>query len=120
MQKNITIKGKVIQGNKKAAKMGFPTANIRLEEPVIEPGIYAAKTVVNGETYKSAVYVANANPYIVESHIMGFEGDLYDKEIQVTLFDKVRDDFYISDEEKLKEMIENDIQLIHVELDKVI
>lgn len=113
------IKGKVIQGNQKATKIGFPTANIQLDEKVVSPGIYAAKVLVNGETYKSAVYVSTQNPLILEAHIIDFSGDLYEKEIQVTLFDKVRDDFNISDEEKLKEIIQNDIELIHVELDKV-
>jgi riboflavin kinase/FMN adenylyltransferase len=113
------IKGKVIHGKQKATSIGFPTANIALkEEEHIAPGIYAGRAFVNGQTFKAALYVGKANPRILEVHLIGFEGELYGKEIEVTLLDKVRDDFYISDESKLKEIIANDIEMIQIELDK--
>lgn len=113
----MTIKGKVVQGEKKARSMGFPTANVLLNEDA-EPGIYAGRVSIDGESYKAALYVSSKNLKLMEAHILDFEGDLYDKEIDLRVYDKIRDDFDATDEEKLKTIIENDIEMIRIELDQ--
>jgi riboflavin kinase/FMN adenylyltransferase len=112
------ITGKVIQGNKKAGKMGFPTANIDLAGATIEPGIYAGRAYLDGAGYKAAIYISTLNPLIAEAHVLDFDGDLYEKSIELEFYDKVRDDFNVKDEEKLKEIIRNDIEMIRIELDE--
>lgn len=106
-----------MQGKKKARSLGFPTANVFLNEDA-ESGIYAGRAEIEGVSYKAALYVSNKNLKLMEAHILDFEGDLYDKEIELRIFDKVRDDFGITDEAKLKEIIENDIEMVRIELDK--
>lgn len=113
----MTIIGKVVEGQKKARSLGFPTANVFLNEDA-EPGIYAGRVVIDGVTYKAALYVGKKNQKLMEAHILDFEGDLYDKEIGLRVCDKIRDDFDIEDESKLKEVIENDIEMIRIELDR--
>jgi riboflavin kinase/FMN adenylyltransferase len=112
------IKGKVIKGNHIATEIGFPTANIKLEEISIDPGIYAGKVFVGGEVYKSALYISNSALDILEAHLIDFGGDLYGQEIDVEIYDKVRGDFNIVDKTKLHEIIANDIEMIQLELDK--
>lgn len=112
------ITGKVIKGNKKATVLGFPTANIELKDQHVSPGIYAGRVEIDGEYYKTALYVGKINPNILEAHILDFNGDLYDKEIKLQICDKIRDDFNVEDESKLREMITNDIEMIRIELDK--
>jgi riboflavin kinase/FMN adenylyltransferase len=113
----MTIIGKVVEGNKKARGLGFPTANVFLNEDA-EPGIYAGRAEIDGSSYKAALYVSKKNPRLMEAHVLDFEGDLYDKEIELRICDKIRDDFDITDEAKLKEVIENDIEMIRIELDR--
>ncbi len=112
------IKGKVKKGNQKASEMGFPTANISLEDIKLAPGIYAGRVFFDNENYKGALYVGKINPQVLEVHVIDFNGDLYDKEIEVVVYDKIRDDFNLDDKEKLKEMISNDVEMIRLELDK--
>ncbi len=112
------IKGKVKKGSQKASKMGFPTANIDLKDETLAPGIYAGRVFFEDGNYKGALYVGKINPQILEVHLIDFEGDLYDKEIEVAVYDKIRDDFNLDDEEKLKEMISNDVEMIRLELDR--
>lgn len=111
------VKGKVIQGKKMASKIGFPTANIDLGDQNVLSGIYAGKAEIDGIFYKAALYVGKTRPGLIEVHVLDFEGDLYDKEISVQVCDKIRDDFDIQDEDKLKEIIQNDIEMIRIELD---
>jgi riboflavin kinase/FMN adenylyltransferase len=112
----MTIIGKVVQGNKKARGLGFPTANVFLNEDA-EPGIYAGRAEIDGSSYKAALYVGRKNLRLMEAHVLDFEGDLYDKEIELRVCDKIRDEFDTTDDAKLKEMIENDIEMIRIELD---
>jgi len=111
------ITGKVVEGEKKARSLGFPTANVFLSEDAV-PGIYAGRAEIDGISYKAALYVSLKNPKLMEAHVLDFEGDLYGKEINLRVCDKIRDDFDIADEEKLKEIIANDIEMVRIELDK--
>lgn len=112
-----THKGEVVKGKGEATKIGFPTANIVLQNPG-EPGIYAGYALLGEEHHKAALYISKNNPSVIEVHVLDFEGELYGKEICVKICEKIRDDFEIADTEKLKELIANDIEMIRIELDK--
>lgn len=75
--------GIVERGTEMARKVGFPTVNIRFEQPDIS-GTYAGKVIVGEEEYQAAVY-ANQKRQVLESHLFDFSGDLYGKEITVIL-----------------------------------
>jgi riboflavin kinase/FMN adenylyltransferase len=105
------IKGIVIQGNKKAREIGFPTANI-VNMLKIGTGIYSAKATLEGATYPAAAYVGAPQPDVLEVHFIDFAKDLYGKEIEVEVLEKIRDDVHETNVEKLKEMISRDIEKI--------
>lgn len=111
------LKGKVIRGRKKATTLGYPTANVEIVSGVVVPGIYAGRAFIDGITHKAAIFVGLDNTKILETHVIDFEGDLYDKEIEVFVGRKLRNVFVCNDEEKLRNMIANDVQLVRVEID---
>lgn len=111
------IKGKVIKGKRKATELGYPTANVSINEEGIISGIYAGRAFVDGVAHKAAIFVGLDNNKILETHILDFDGDLYEKEIEVFLGRRLRNVLVCNDEEKLKDMIANDVELVRVEID---
>lgn len=109
------ISGKVSKGKKLGRNLGFPTANIILESNLIYPkdGVYATKTVIGDREYLSVTNIGT-NPTVndkirrAETHIIGFEGDLYDKEIVVHFCDYIRGEEQFESIEQLKSQIDKD------------
>lgn len=101
------IEGKVQKGNKKAGKMGFPTANIKNTTKVL-PGIYAGLVTVAKKEHDAVLYVGANNKDILEAHLLDYKGNLYGKTIKVEVLEKIRDDKHVTDTILLKEMIEKD------------
>lgn len=88
MKKPLFIqKGTVERGTRMAQRVGFPTVNIPFTEPGIS-GTYAGKVLVDENEYRSAVY-ANEKRHVLEAHLLDFSGDLYGKEITVTLLKRL-------------------------------
>lgn len=96
------LEGTVIHGRKLGRTIGMPTANLRLPEGMImpPPGVYAAKTAPEegGSAYPAVVNIG-VNPTVssdtrlkTEVHIMGFDGNLYDKLLTVNLIKRLRDE----------------------------
>ena len=103
-------KGVVQKGTKRGAVLGFPTANIPLDDP--EPsGIYAARvTVKEGEAPYMAAVFADQKRKLLEAHILDFSDDLYGEHITIELHKKVRDTEMFENDEKLRAMITEDIK----------
>lgn len=112
---NYKTSGKVTQGKKIGRTLGFPTANITLrEEEEIENGVYAAKITTEGTTYKAMVSVG-IRPTVgenldrrLEAYLFDFNGDLYDKIIEVELVEFIRPEEKFPSLEALKSKIECD------------
>ncbi|OGZ34507.1 MAG: hypothetical protein A2174_02640 [Candidatus Portnoybacteria bacterium RBG_13_41_18] len=104
------ISGKVIGGNRRGGKLGFPTANIELKEK-LESGVSAGEVEVNGKKYKAAIFIGKEGK-ILEAHIIGFEGDLYGKEIKVKIIKKIRNVWKFRSDKELKRQIGEDIKII--------
>ncbi len=99
--------GIVTGGSRKAAELGYPTANILLADTDVS-GIYAARVISEGQEYPAVAY-ADQGRHILEAHLFRFSGDLYGKEITVTLEMKLRDSEHFDTDEALKEAVENDV-----------
>ena len=104
------VKGKVLKGEQKATKLGFPTANIEINLD-LEPGIYAGRAVVDGITHNASLYISTRNPHVLEAHILDFNCDLYEKEIEVHVLNRLRKEVSATDDEVLREMISNDVEM---------
>ncbi len=111
---NYKLKGIVEKGNQKGRTIGFPTANISCDYFIPKCGVYATKTIVNGKTYLSMTNIGhnptfNLNDNIcVETNILDFNENIYDKEIEVEFYLYIRDEVkFSSKEELIKELQKN-------------
>jgi len=98
------IRGKVVSGKRIGRNLGFPTANI---EPAFayklipSYGVYAVEAEVEGDKHKHiAMLNIGTNPTIagndgkrtIEAHIIGFESDLYGRDVTVRFHGRLRDE----------------------------
>ena len=85
------LTGKVVSGRKVGSKIGFPTANLQVDSDKSLPlGVYGGIANVQGKTYKCIVNIGNKPTFdeysaTVEAHLIGFEGNLYNQVLKVSL-----------------------------------
>ena len=114
------ICGKILTGDKIGRRFGFPTANLDVAGLVLPPnGVYAAFTKVNGQFYRVALNiglrptVAATDPQLrAEAHLLGFEGDLYDTELEVEIGAKLRSERRFASPSELREQIAKDVAAV--------
>ena len=108
------IEGVVIGGNRLGRKLGFPTANIAVDESLdIENGVYCSKVIVEGESYVAMTNVGvrpsvDGSKRLLETHLFGFEGLLYGLTLRVELYEKIRDEKRFDSVDELRQQIEKD------------
>ncbi|MBR6439335.1 MAG: bifunctional riboflavin kinase/FAD synthetase [Bacteroidales bacterium] len=113
--------GKVVHGQQVGQKMGYPTANIDVAEEfqlIERQGVYATFAEIDGKSFPAMTYIGkrptmhDERPQSIETYIIGFDGNLYDKEIKIRFVDFVRDDKKFDNFEALKHQIDIDKQQI--------
>lgn len=116
--RNYLVKGKVIHGKNRGNKLGFPTANIEVDENLIpKEGVYATNTIIGGKSYLSATNIGY-NPTFgdgvlkVETHILDFDGNLYDTDIEIEFLDYIRGDIKFDNKDDLIRQMEDDVKAI--------
>ena len=111
------LRGTIVNGYKVGRKLGFPTANIQVDEPFkIVPGIgvYAVWVYLKGEKQKGMLYIGdrptldNGSNITLEVNILDFSGDIYNNEITVAFIYCVRGDIKFGSLEELKEQLGKD------------
>ncbi len=111
-----SIRGTVIHGLENGRKIGFPTVNLVPDDGKILPpkGVFFSKTCFDGKEYRSITNIGN-NPTVggiseirVETHIFEFDGDIYDKQIEVKLLHFHRPERKFEDFSHLQLQIEAD------------
>lgn len=100
----------MVEGKKDGRTLGYPTANIILEEK-IPSGIYSGKTIVAGKQYLGAVFI-NPDRNLFEIHILDFSGDLYGQKLNVELGEKIREIQKFDNIEDLKKQIGEDVERV--------
>jgi riboflavin kinase/FMN adenylyltransferase len=119
------LRGKVITSDKRGRVLGFPTANLDIKPQQALPGngIYATITLVDGKQFPSATNIGTRPTFgegekTVETHLLNYKGDLYDKEIRVEFVQKLRDEQRFASAEELKAQIGKDIREAEIVLAK--
>lgn len=120
-----SLSGQVIQGRHIGTEINFPTANISLNGKKILPeaGVYATLVKVKSRLLKGMTNigtnptVASGNSLSVETHILGFDCDIYNKEIEISFLKKIRDDKKFESLEELEHQLSQDKLLINAYID---
>lgn len=112
------VAGRVVSGLRRGRMLGFPSANVAVENPgsLPAPGVYAGKAEVRGADYRALVYVGESPTFgdvgTVECHVhlLDYDGrELYEENIEVEITKRVRGDIKFGGAEQLKAQIERDI-----------
>jgi riboflavin kinase/FMN adenylyltransferase len=111
-----SLRGKVTAGDKRGCAIGFPTANVMPDTCSLVPGrgVYVGHVWVGGRCYGACTNVGVAPTFgqrdsRVEAHLLGYQGDLYGKVVDVTFVERLRLEKRFSGIEELKEQIARDI-----------
>ncbi len=117
--RTVTISGRVVHGDERGRTIGFPTANVDVNERFILPadGVYAAWCLTEaGGRYSCAVnigkrptFYGNADRSLVECHLLDFSGDLYDQVLTVEFADRLRDEQRFDGLEALTTQLQIDV-----------
>ena len=111
-----SLSGKVVVGDRRGSQLGFPTANLEVDEHLIWPGdgIYATWAVIDGVRYPSATSIGVRPTFgltqrLVEVHVMDFDTDIYGQMMLVEFVTKLRDQETFSDVDTLVLQINQDV-----------
>ena len=111
-----SINGKVIKGQKRGRKIGFPTCNIKLNDYIVPRlGVYAVKVKGSKFNKKGIANIGyrptfNGQNLLLETNIFGINKNLYNKEISISFKKFIRPEKKFKNLEHLKKQIKIDIK----------
>lgn len=111
------LDGAVVEGKRLGRKLGFPTANMQLYEPLkVLPadGVYLVKATCMDTSYKGITNIgtrptiADGKERTIETYIMDFEDDIYGLSLKIEFVKKLRDEVAFSSIDELIEQMHKD------------
>ena len=109
--------GKVVHGDRRGRILGFPTANLEIDDgrAMLPNGAYIVRVKVRGENFSGIANVGDNPTFKVakrrlEVFIDNFSGDIYGEEIFVSFVSKLRDEKKFSSVEELKSQLNEDLR----------
>jgi riboflavin kinase/FMN adenylyltransferase len=110
-----SICGRVVRGKQLGRKLGFPTANLRLQRRVIPlQGIFAVRASGAGLNAAPAVASLGTRPVVngieplLEVNVFDFDGDLYGKQLHVEFVEYLREERWFPSLDALVEQMQQD------------
>ncbi|MGA7834982.1 MAG: bifunctional riboflavin kinase/FAD synthetase [Acidimicrobiales bacterium] len=112
-----TLRGVVVHGDERGGELGFKTANFELKSSQALPaeGVYAGTLELDGSWWPAAISVGRRPQFykdgvlLVEVHIVGYEGNLYGRSLDVLFLARLRDQTTFSSEAELADQIGRDV-----------
>ena len=114
------LSGLVIKGMKLGSKIGFPTANLQLNNDLYLPkfGVYEISCKVNGNLFKGILNIGitptvlNSKKVKIEAHLFNFNENIYGKNITIQLKKFIREEIKFNSVDDLIKQINIDISSI--------
>ena len=113
---DVTLSGRIVHGKSIGRTIGFPTANVEVNEGyklLPKNGVYLIQSIINKKQVFGMMNIG-VKPTLIESsktieiNFFDFEGDLYDKNIRVDIKQFIRDEIKFDSLELLKSQIQKD------------
>jgi len=118
LTRRYALKGRVMAGEHIGHRLGYPTANLELEDAgklIPAAGVYAVWVMLEGEQSPRAAMMNigmrptfDGHRQTLEVNILGFDGDLYGQTVWVTFVERLRDERKFDSPEALKAQLEQD------------
>lgn len=120
------LTGTVVNGKKLGGTIGYPTANIEVQETyklIPKTGVYVIKSSIENSTIFGMMNIGsrptvNGNNQTIEVHFFDFNKDLYDKNLTIQLLYFLRDEHKFDSVEKLVLQLKKDEQTARNFIDK--
>ena len=118
--RNYSLQGRVVHGEALGRRLGFPTANISLSEPLqLLPldGVYECTIKVRLGSYRGVMNVGckptlNGRSRTIEVFIIGFDGDIYGEYVVVEFVRRLRGERRFAGLDDLRAQIESDVRRV--------
>ncbi len=109
------LEGTVVRGKQLGRKIGFPTINLDYHAEFVLPrgGVYYSVLEHNNRRFRGITNIGY-NPTVendklsVETHIIGFDEDLYDEIIKINFIKRIRDEKKFNSLQELSEQLKKD------------
>jgi riboflavin kinase/FMN adenylyltransferase len=113
---NYFLNGTVVKGKQLGRTIGFPTANIHIEEDyklIPKIGVYVVEAFINEEIVYGMMNIGfnptvNGDKQTIEVHLFNFDKDIYDQNIKVSLLHYIREEQKFGSVDALKAQLHQD------------
>ena len=108
------LDGVVVEGRRRGREIGFPTANLATDNELLPPhGVYATMMTIDGIVHPALTNIGMRPTFgetepTVETHVLGYAGDLYGRQVRVSFVQRLRDERAFEDVDALRAQIEAD------------
>ncbi len=108
------IGGRVVPGHGRGRALGFPTANLLTVHEILPPGVFLTVASVGSRAFPSLTNIGvrptfGDNPPNVETHLLGFRGDLYGRIVRLEFVRKLRNERRFATPEALVRQVGRDL-----------
>ena len=114
---NYFLEGTVVDGYKVGRKIGFPTANLRVDfshKLIPSVGVYAVRAHVSNRQWKGMLNIGyrptlnNGTDLSIEVHILDFQGDIYHQKMRIEFIEYLRPEMKFNSIDELLQQIYKD------------
>lgn len=113
--------GKVVHGRGEGSSFGIATANVEAD-CILGDGVYAGYAFISNEKFKAAISVGIPPTFkdtakdSLEAHILGYQGDLYGKDLRISFIKRIRPMIEFDSTDTLIAQIKQDISFVESNL----
>ena len=110
------VSGIVQKGSQRGTELGFPTANLKLNERVVPPnGVYVSRACFQDNYYSAITYIGDSPTFEpteirIETHLFHVNEKLYGQELTVDFLSMLRPEIKFDSTRALIEQIKKDVE----------
>ncbi len=122
------VQGEVIRGSRMGRKLGYPTANIAINNPqklLPRNGVYAVKVQWKGQILKGMANIgvrptieSQIHEQTLEVHIFNFSDEIYGESLKVNFIDRIRNEVKFASVSNLIKQLDEDKKVVLSRLDQ--
>jgi len=112
------LSGTIVKGKQIGKTIGYPTANLNVEESykiIPKNGVYVVRSIIGGKPYFGMMNIGhnptvseNSRQKFIETYFFDFDGDLYGKKLQIEILKRIRDEQKFDGIEQLVQAMKSD------------